>query len=338
MGAIIPAKVAESSLSHRLIEAGLTRIFQGKVRDTYQLPDFPHLLLVVATDRVSIFDFVLPALVKDKGERLTAMTVFWLTGIFKAIRHHLIAYGSYIDRYLPSSLRGITELRKRALVVKKVKILPIECIVRGYLTGSAWSAYQENGKVCGISLPEGLHDGSQLPEPIFTPSTKAEAGHDEHLNEKEVIKEYSGQIKSIPLFLYETAVAFASKKGVIIADTKFEFGAGVDIILADEVLTPDSSRFWLEEYWAESVKKRKSPPSHDKQVVREWGKTVDTPFGMTGINNLNTENTEHIDFVHQQVPPEEMLNKTTDRYHEIFSLLIGCELGDFQTGSVMNIR
>ncbi|TSC63905.1 MAG: phosphoribosylaminoimidazole-succinocarboxamide synthase, partial [Parcubacteria group bacterium Gr01-1014_106] len=233
MSATIPSVVAATPFHDRVTHAGLIRVHQGKVRDTYALPD-ENLLLVVATDRVSIFDFVLPTLVPRKGELLTALTVFWLDEVLNDARHHLLAFGSRIDVHLPVSLREDAELQRRALIVKKLTMIPVECIVRGYLTGSGWKSYQQNQQVCGISLTAGLHDGSRiLPAPIFTPTTKAETGHDEHLHTEAVIRQYGSSLRHRSLAIYAQIAAVAEEKKLILADTKFEFGTGE--VLADEV-------------------------------------------------------------------------------------------------------
>lgn len=338
MGILIPLMVAESCLSHLLAGNGLQRISQGKVRDTYGLPDHSEYLLVVATDRISIFDFVLLALVKRKGEVLTAKTIFWLTEVLKGFQHHLIAYGEAIDPYLPAALRGNAELQSRALIVKKLEIIPVECVVRRHLTGSGWTSYQKDGTVCGIKLPEGLQDGSELPESIFTPTTKAESGHDLPLSEDEVIKRYGLWIKEKSLEIFEKAYDFAKKRGIIIADTKFEFGVGE--ILADEVLTPDSSRLWNPNALKKAIIMGKPPSGWDKQPVRDWGKTVQTPFEPPynlGINNLKPEIPEHVVFVHELTVPPEVLESTTNRYKGIFHKLTDFSLDGFLVAE-MGIR
>jgi len=253
------------------------------------------------------------------------MTVDWLVNVFPDIESHLVTYGMNIDAYLPTDLYGDLDLRSRALVVTKEDIRDIECVVRGYLTGSGWKAYQkDNGVVCGIQLPPGLHDGSKLPEPIFTPTTKAEDGNDKPLDEAEVIKEHGTWVKEVSLKIYTRARDFALAKGIIIADTKLELSSKR---LCDEVFTPDSSRFWLELDWMEASKVQKSPPGQDKQPVREWGKTIETPFfdddgnKITGINNLDAENPDHIRFVHGLTVPENVLKSTTSRYQGIQILL-----------------
>ena len=286
---------------------------------------------MVASDRVSIFDFVLGAVVPDKGAVLTAMTVFWLSVLFAGHNHHLAAFGRAINQYLPPCLRNNSDLQRRALVVIKLEMLPIECVVRGYLTGSGWAAYQKDGMVCGYALPPGLHDGSKLPEPLFTPSTKAEEGHDEHLLAQDVIAQYGDMVAIKSLVIFEKAAEYAAGRGIILADTKFEFGwLGDRLYLGDEVLTPDSSRLWLASDWQETAKKGQAPQGYDKQLVREWGKTVPTPFGSTGINSLKPENREHQEFVGSVAVPPEVISATTARYRKVPELLRGQDLSTFQ--------
>ena len=332
MGAKLAKEVAESDLSRLLAKAGLERVYQGKVRDTYSLPDHPDLLLVVATDRLSIFDFVLFCLVPDKGEILTALTVFWLTKILQDIDHHLVAYGRKIEQYLSTTLHSNSELQARALIVRKLNIIPVECVARGYLTGSGWRSYQENRTICCQRLPEGLHDGVKLPPlffPLFTPATKAESGHDEPLDPLSVAEKYGLELERLTSCFYRRASSYASSCGIIVADTKFEFGG--DSVLADEVLTPDSSRFWDKKEWDKAVAQRRAPTGYDKEPVRQWGRTVPTPFeGLVGINNLDTENPDHLAFVHQQEVLQEIISATTQRYREIFRRLTDCELEAFQ--------
>lgn len=313
----IPKCVKESDLSSFLL-AELRRIHQGKVADTYQLDG--GLRLIVRTDRVSIFDFVLPCLVEEKGVVLTQMTTFWLRDVLSDYPNHLVAAGEEIDQYLPASLRGYEYLHARAVVVKTLNVLPVECIVRGYLTGSGWAAYgKDNGVVCGVQLPPGLHDGSQLPNPIFTPTTKAEAGHDEHIDAAGVVREYGGWIRTASLDLYHRVNECALRKGFILADTKLEFGDCQT--LGDEVCTPDSSRWWSVVDWANANEQSKAPLPHDKQFLRNWGMNVRTPFadinGGVGIHKLDPENPQHVAFVHSLVVPPELLQQTADIYSSI---------------------
>lgn len=333
MSAKIPKSAAESQLSSTLATAGLHRIHQGKVRDTYAIPDRDDLLLVVATNRLSIFDFVLNCLVPTKGEVLTYMTIFWLTGVLESIPNHLVAWRSEIERYLPKYARGNGELHDGALVVRKHEVLPIECIVRGYLTGSGWRDYKATGKVCGIELPPGLHDGSRLEFPIFTPSTKAEVGHDENIDADGVEQKYGRAPGSISCEIYRRARVYAEPRGVIIADTKFELST--NRVLVDEVLTPDSSRFWDKEEWSEANKAGKSPSGFDKEPVRQWGLTLETPFSdkdgrRLKFNQLSNENPEHLEYVAGIEVPDEVVFDTARRYQAILQKLTGRTLSDWR--------
>lgn len=331
----IPPKADYSALHPPLTQAGLQRIHQGKVRDTYSLPDHPDLLLVVSTNRISIFDFVLPAIVLRKGSVLTAMTVFWLRSPM-CTQNHLVAYGAAMDGYLPKSLHRCARLRQQALIVKKLRILPVECIVRGYLTGSGWASYQKTGMVCGIPLPAGLSDGSKLPEPIFTPTTKAETGHDEHLTVAEVEGRYGKWLRKSSIFYYEALCDVAEQRGLILADTKFEFSE--DGILADEVGTPDSSRFWNKRDWEAPSREGRSPAPLDKQLVRDWGKTAE--IGITrrtcghqirlGDPDCDPTNPEHLRAVSKMTVPESIIKETTYRYLSVFLRLVGKDLASFQ--------
>ncbi len=320
------------------VELGSPRC--GKVRDTYQLGD-SEMLLVVASDRISIFDFVLGAEVPNKGAVLTAMTVMWLEQVFRCIPNHLVECGRQIDGFLPRALRNNPELQSRAMVVRKLEMLPVEAIVRGYLTGSGWKDYQRTGHVCGHKLPELLHDGSKLHCPIFTPSTKAEEGHDENISAASVVQRFGAEVQDLPLGLFELANEHALSAGLVIADTKFEFGrepGSARLVLADEVLTPDSSRFWSLAEWGEADAKGKSPAGYDKQLVREWGKSVPTPFVVVfggdreevGINKLDPKDAQHREFVASVALPREVVEATTRRYEEVFHMIAGCSLGEYQ--------
>lgn len=327
----IPESVRESALSRKLAAAGLQRRHQGKVRDTYTLPDHPGLLLVVATDRISIFDFVLNLLVLRKGEVLTALTVFWLRQVLRDISNHLIAFGQEIDNFLPAALHGDQELQRRALIVIKLTIAPVECVVRGYLTGTGWDAYQAGGEVCGVRLPAGLHNGSRLDTPLFTPTTKAQEGHDEHLSAAEVIAQYPWA-EATSLICYNRIAARAEKCGFKFVDTKFEFDESG--VLADEVGTPDSSRFWdVEEYQA-AISQGKVPPSFDKENVRQWGRKVQLPSelggGTWGPKGLEPKNPQHQRFVKSLTVPSDIVEKTQLRYFEVVSRITAISLDDYQ--------
>jgi phosphoribosylaminoimidazole-succinocarboxamide synthase len=238
---------------------GLELYSSGKVREMYDLSDR---LLMVASDRISAYDVVLPTLIPDKGKVLTGMSCFWFERTAQIVPNHLVS------TEVPDEVHG------RALVVAKLDIFPVECVVRGYLSGSGWREYRQDGSVCGIELPPGLRESNRLPEPIFTPATKAEAGeHDENVDfdrAAEIVgdRDLLAQLRSISIELYRFAADHAERSGIILADTKFEFGRDADgqIVLADEVLTPDSSRFWP----LDAYEPGKSQPSFDKQYVRDW--------------------------------------------------------------------
>ncbi len=277
---------------------------RGKVRDIY---DAGENLLMVATDRISAFDFILPDEIPFKGEVLNRISAFWFDKFADIVPNHLVS----IDP--PDFPEEFAEYRDylagRAMLVKKAQTIPIECIVRGYLTGSGKKTYDENGTVCGIQLPEGLTEASKLPEPLFTPSTKAEIGdHDENISFErccEIVGEdIATQIRDLSLKIYKAAAEYAATRGIIIADTKFEFGV-IDgkVTLIDECLTPDSSRFWP----AASYEEGKIQPSYDKQFVRNWLKAN---WDMTG-------ETPHL--------PAEVIDGTSERYREAFQIITGSQ-------------
>jgi phosphoribosylaminoimidazole-succinocarboxamide synthase len=240
---------------------------RGKVRDIYDLGDS---LLMIATDRISAFDVVMPDPVPDKGKVLTQISLFWFDVMKEMVPNHVIT--SNVDAYPKACKPYADVLRGRSMLVKKAAPLPIECVVRGYLSGSGWKSYQKTRTVCGIHLPDGLIESDKLPEPLFTPSTKAEIGlHDENIDfdasAKLIGKSLAERVKALSLAIYLKGVEIAASKGIIIADTKFEFGLmGDELILIDEVLTPDSSRFWPKA----SYKPGGSPESFDKQFVRDY--------------------------------------------------------------------
>ncbi len=246
---------------------GLNLVRKGKVRDVYDLGDS---FLMIATDRISAFDVVMPTPIPDKGKILNQISLFWFERLVSLVPNHVI---SGDIKEFPSELEPWLEiLAGRSMIVKKAEPLPVECVVRGYISGSGWKSYQESGTVCGIELPQGLRESDRLPEPIFTPSTKEEAGkHDININFEEtcrlVGKKVAEKIRDLSLEIYKQGSAFADSKGIIIADTKFEFGFyGDELILIDEVLTPDSSRFWPKD----SYKPGGGQKSYDKQFVRDY--------------------------------------------------------------------
>ncbi len=283
---------------------GVKLFKRGKVRDIYEFGDK---LLIVATDRVSAFDVVLPSPIPQKGKILTGLSVFWFSFLKDIIDSHFLTDDFSL---FPSELKPYEGILKgRTLLVKKTNPLPVECIVRGYITGSAWQEYKEKGTVCGIELAPDLKEAEKLPAPIFTPSTKAESGHDVNITFKEMANILGSRdadyIKEVSLLLYEKASRYAEEKGIIIADTKFEFGiANGRIILIDEVLTPDSSRFWDKSTYVVG----QSPPSFDKQFIRDyliaigWDKKPPAPE-----------------------LPKEVIEKTKEKYLTAYARLCGSE-------------
>lgn len=290
-------------MTEGLIQSDLKHVplfFRGKVRDVYDLGDK---LLIVATDRISAFDYVLPTPIPDKGKVLTKISVFWFDYLKDIVQNHLIEYD--VEKYPAELLSSKEQLIDRSMLVKKAKRINVECVIRGYLAGSAAKEYKEKGTVCDIPLPSGLQVSQKLPEPIFTPAMKAMSGHDINISEQQVIDnegyEVAQKLKEYSFALYNTAVSYAEKLGIIIADTKFEFGL-IDnqIILIDEALTPDSSRFWEKEYYAVG----KPQENFDKQIVRDY------------LESIGWDKQPPI----PELPPE-IVKKTQDKYWQVFRRL-----------------
>ncbi|MFA5034486.1 MAG: phosphoribosylaminoimidazolesuccinocarboxamide synthase [Candidatus Margulisiibacteriota bacterium] len=281
---------------------GVKLFKRGKVRDVF---DVDGNLLIVASDRISAFDFIMPNGIPDKGKILTQISLFWFDFTKNIIKNHLLITDA--DKY-PAQLQPYKDqLSKRSVIAKKAKLIPIECIVRGYLSGSGWKEYQKSQSICGIKLPAGLKESERLPEPIFTPTTKAEQGHDENITQAEAADQIgalaAAEIKEKSLAIYRACADYAAKKGIIIADTKFEFGYyDNEIIVIDEMLTPDSSRFWPSDLY----KVGQSQPSYDKQFVRDYLESI----------GWNKE---------PPAPklPEEVVSKTRVKYLEAFQKLTG---------------
>ncbi len=283
----------------------LRPIKEGKVREVY---DAGENLIIVATDRISAFDHILQNKISDKGAILTQMSKFWFEFTGDIVKNHMVTTDV---NEMPEFFRS-DRFAGRSMMCKKLRMLPIECIVRGYITGSGWASYQENGTVCGIKLPEGLKESDKLPEPIYTPSTKAEIGeHDENISFEKSIKvieniypgkgeTYATAIRDYTIALYKKCADYALTKGIIIADTKFEFGLDENdnVVLGDEMLTPDSSRFWPQEGYEPG----KGQPSYDKQFVRDWLKA-----------NPDSD----------YLLPQDVIDKTIEKYKEAFELLTG---------------
>ena len=297
-----------------LIETGLPNLLhRGKVRDTYSITD--DLLLMVATDRISAFDVVLPTGIPNKGLVLNRISSFWFNKTEHLIPNHLVALadaeGAAALLSQNPTLAGVSpELASQAMIVKRAERLDLECIVRGYITGSAWAEYRRQGTVSGQPMPDGLVEGMKFPEPLFTPTTKAEEGHDQNMSPQEVNDlvgaEMAQQLEEASKSVYEFAHDYSQERGIILADTKMEFGLlNGQLILIDELLTPDSSRFWDMEGYAPG----KSQPNYDKQFVRDW--LLDQGWN-------------------QEPPapelPEDVISKTTERYTEAYRRLTGVEL------------
>ncbi len=283
-----------------LLEIGTLK--RGKVRDIYDLGDK---LLIVASDRISAFDVVLPGGIADKGKVLTKLSIFWFRQMESLIKNHILEIDA--DKYPAALMKYRDMLYGRSMIVKKAKLVPVECVVRGYLAGSGWKEYQEAGTACGISLPKGLLESSKLEKPIFTPTTKADEGHDMNMTFEELVSsigaERASQVRDTSIKIYEKACNVAEKKGIIIADTKFEFGMlENEMILIDEILTPDSSRFWS----IASYKPGFSQDSYDKQIVRDYLNTLDWDKTYPGPEL-----------------PEDIAQKARARYIEILEILTG---------------
>jgi phosphoribosylaminoimidazole-succinocarboxamide synthase len=285
--------------------SGLTLVRRGKVRDVYEVDGQ---LLIVATDRISAFDYVLGSGIPDKGKVLTQLSAFWFDHLGDAVSHHCLSVD--VDSF-PAAARAHRDvLEGRTMLVRKTEPLPVECVARGYLSGSGWKDYQKTGAICGISLPAGLRDSDRLPASIFTPATKAESGHDENISEARagdiVGTKLVTRLRDLTLELYERGVRHADEHGIIIADTKFEFGlAGDTLVLIDEVLTPDSSRFWPKDQYVPG----RAQPSFDKQFVRDhleaigWNKQPPVPS-----------------------LPDDVIDKTRAKYLEAYRRLTGREI------------
>jgi len=292
--------VTETQLS------GLTLQRRGKVRDVYDLG--AH-LLIVATDRISAFDYILGSPIPDKGKVLTQLSAFWFDHVGDLVPHHVVAVD--VDQFPAVCQPHRETLRGRSMLVRKTNPLTIECVARGYIIGSGWKDYQKTGAVCGITLPKGLKEAERLPQAIFTPATKAESGHDENISEVEAAKlvgqDVLKRVKELTLEIYARGVEHADEKGIIIADTKFEFGQLPDgsLMLIDEVLTPDSSRFWPKDAYRTGG----SPPSFDKQFVRDYLERI-------GWNKQ------------PPVPalPDDVVQRTREKYVEAFRRITGADL------------
>ena len=298
---VIPTKtiILETDL------AGVARHGRGKVRDVYRVDNE---LLIVATDRISAFDYILPTGIPDKGRVLTQLSIFWFDFLKDLTPTHFLT--ADVEQYPEPLRRYADQLEGRSMLVKRAEMVEIECVARGYLSGSGWKEYREQGTVCGIRLPAGLRESDRLPEPIFTPATKAQTGHDENISYERmcgIVGEGLGRrLRDLTLEIYQRAARHAETKGIIIADTKFEFGfVGDELVLGDEVLTPDSSRFWP----ADTYKPGGAQFSYDKQFVRDYLESI-------GWNKQPPAPTL----------PEDVAAKTSEKYRQAYSALTGREL------------
>jgi phosphoribosylaminoimidazole-succinocarboxamide synthase len=284
---------------------GIERHARGKVRDVYRVDGR---LLIVATDRISAFDYILPTGIPDKGRVLTQLSIFWFDFLKDLTPNHFIT--AQVDEYPQPLPQFRDQLEGRSMLVRRANMIEIECVARGYLSGSGWKEYREQGTVCGIRLPGGLRESEKLPEPIFTPATKSQTGHDENISFERVCaiigEDLANRIRALTLAIYSRAAEYAQGRGIIIADTKFEFGfAGHELVLADEVLTPDSSRFWT----ADTYRPGGPQMSFDKQYVRDylesihWNKQPPAP-----------------------VLPDEVAARTSEKYRQAYRALTGHDL------------
>jgi len=298
------------SALHTSALTSLPLLARGKVRDNYAVGD--DRILMVASDRISAFDVIMGEPIPGKGELLTKMALFWFGKLGHICPNHLTGEA-------PESVVSADEVAQvtgRSMLVKRLKPIPVEAVVRGYLAGSGWQEYQANQAVCGVSLPKGLKNASKLPEPIFTPAAKAAVGdHDENITYEQVVEMIGGslaeKIKTVSIALYETARDVAAAKGIIIADTKFEFGldANNDLVLMDEVLTPDSSRYWPADSYVQSFKAGVNPPSYDKQFLRDWLETAQ----VQGKPWSKSPPAPHL--------PQEVIAQTAAKYQEAWERL-----------------
>jgi len=300
-----PAVITHTSTIVETNLTGVPLVSRGKVRDIYDAGDC---LVIVATDRISAFDYILPTGIRDKGRVLTQLSIFWFDFLSDVVPTHFVT--ADVSRYPEPFPAYRPQLEGRSMLVKKAQMIDVECVARGYLSGSGWKEYKSDGKVCGIPLPHGLRESDKLPEPIFTPATKAQTGHDENIPFADVVDrvglELASRLEHLTLLIYRRAAEYAEGRGIILADTKFEFGfVGDELVLADEVLTPDSSRFWP----ADLYRPGGPQPSFDKQYVRDylesvhWDKNPPAP----------------------ELPPD-VADRTSEKYRQAFRVLTGRDL------------
>jgi phosphoribosylaminoimidazole-succinocarboxamide synthase len=296
----------------RDVQLSIPRVASGKVRELF---DAGQHLLMVATDRISVFDVVLPTPIPDKGAVLNGLSVFWFDRTRAIVPNHMVEWRA---SGFPASVAGADTVASRSMVVRRAEMVPIECTVRGYLAGTGWADYRRSGSVCGIALPSGMREADRLPEPIFTPATKATTGHDENISLQDAARTVGDpalvvRMRDISIALYRAGAEHAAARGIILADTKFEFGlVDGEIVLCDEALTPDSSRYWPAESWEPG----RTPPSFDKQFVRDYANTLGWDHSYPG----------------PELPPE-VVEGTRSRYVEAYERITGHAFAEYLSES-----
>lgn len=328
----IPQVVADSQFHRQLTDLGYDLRYRGKVGELYSTGRNGQVLMV-RSDRLSIYDFVLPVIVPKKGEVLIALTHYWLTEVFPDIPNHLLAWGGQTERWSDAGWNpeDVAKLPlERTILVEQCKIWPYEMVYRAHIGGSVWKQYLEDGTAGGNQLPPGLSKWQKLDAPIFTPTSKAETGHDIAMSVSDYIartSESGTKLAAICRNIYEEAYRHAAEHGILILDTKFEISPSGRLV--DEVLTPDSSRFTTTEDLATAIKEGRDPVFYDKQPVRDWGSTVKTPWGV-GLQHLDPANNVHLAFVSMLVIPASVIGETTTRYLDIFNRITGMDLPTYQ--------
>ena len=337
--ATIPKGVTNSDAMGRLLALGYALLYQGKVGELYDVPGKPDQLLMVRSDRLSIFDFVLPCFVQRKGVVLVALTHYWLTQVFTDVPNHLLAWGSEPEKWIAAGwdMSDVSQLPlERTMLVRRCDIWPYEMIFRGHIGGSVWKQYQADGTVAGVQLPVGLSKWQKLDTPMFTPTTKEESGHDKAI----ALADYTSATGDIgpalsarDLDLYVRAYDHAAERGLVLLDTKFENGTDGSVV--DEILTPDSSRYTTPEDLAAAIAEGRDPIFYDKEPVRIWGRGVVTPWG-TGLQGLDPEEAEHLAFMADLEIPTSVTDEAEARYMNICHCITGLPL-DTYLSEVMRV-
>lgn len=331
--AVIPPKVVDSDFSTDLINRGYELAYRGKVGELYRAPGKAEQLLMVRSDRLSIFDFVLPVTVPYKGEVLIALTHFWLTQVFPDIPNHLLAWGTEEERWTTAGWKMDDVLKlplERTLLIKEADVWPWEMIFRHHVGGSVWKQYQTDGTAGGNQIPAGLSKWQKLDSPIFTPTTKAESGHDVAVTVADYAQEtgdFGMMLSQICGDIYARAYEYAARRNLLVLDTKFEVSPDGEFL--DEVLTPDSSRYTTVEDLESAIAEGRDPVFYDKEPVRIWGRALETPWG-TGLQSLDPTDDSHLDFVEELEVPAAVADDCSDRYLQIFEMITGYQLVDYQ--------